>query len=235
MCFLDTRMVQLMLTMLSPSGEDLTKRPDYRDIITKSVASRPEFYREETRRHMERAIACKRLGKDELTLKEEGFEWERTAADLGNPIALARSIEIETIHRLTDDPQGDANVQEFRPLIEDRLRTSKATILDALRGSRDLEVLLQAGDVISAATGRDRTLEHIAWALVACEYDDCEELNPLYRRACEAEGASYCSEEMSDSEYLMLKFPAQYDTARGRAMEIKEALENENWAELGLQ
>lgn len=227
MCFLDMRMLQLTLTMLSPDGEDLKELSDHQDIVMKSVAARPAFYKEETRRHMERAIACERLGKDARVLQGEGYKWEAIAAELGNPIARARSIM-----SISDDGTTDDTLRRVR---EDQLRRAKVTILDALKESRDLEVLLQASDIVSTATGRDRTLERVAWALVACEYDDCEKLNPRYRSVCEVQGASYCSDEMSDRDYLMLRYPAQYDTASGRAMEIRDALDNERWEELGLQ
>lgn len=192
-------------------------------VIMDGLVGKPEFYRRQVRRHLDRAIACKSLGIDSQDLYRQAGEWDRQATTLMQPIALARAAKL--------DPRN--------PTIDaESLNRSKALMREALSRSRDLMTLLHASSVVAVTTGRDYAAERLAWGILACEYRECDTLNYLYLGKCEAmvlNGNAECSEKMSDLDYLRLKYPDIFDVARGRASELHEALEKEDWRTVGLE
>jgi hypothetical protein len=191
-------------------------------VIMDGLIGKPEFYQRQVRRHLDRAIACKSLGMDSQDLYRQVGVWAKQATTLMQPIALARAARL--------DPRNPS-------IAADRLNNSKAVMRDALSRNRDLMTLLHASSVAAVATGRDYATERLAWGILACEYTECDTLNYLYLGKCEAmvlSGNADCSEEISDLDYLRLKYPDIFDVARGRASELYVALEKEDWATVGL-
>ena len=192
-------------------------------LIMDGLTGKPEFYRVEARRHLDRAIACQRLGWDSEYLYEQAVDWGETATKLGQVIAVARSASL--------DPENF-------PVEAEQIEESKTVMREVLRESRELHVFLYASSVVSASTGSDYPFERLAWALAACEYSKCDSLNYLYRGACEVmtlQGSHICTEDMTDLDYLFRKYPSQFDAALARAAEIEQALSNEDWQSIGLE
>ncbi len=191
-------------------------------IIMDGLIGKPEFYRRQVRRHLDRAMACKSLDIDSQDLHGRAESWSKQAKALMQPIALARGARLS--------PRNAS-------ISAEKLNSSKAAMRDALSRSKNLVILLSASSVAAVATGRDFTTERLAWAILACNYEDCGTLNYLYLGKCEAmvlQGSSDCSEQMSDLDYLRLKYPNHFDVARGRASELYEALEKGDWSTVGL-
>lgn len=191
------------------------------DLIMSSIVGMPDYYRSEALRHIERAIACQRLGWNSDYLIQQASDWDAFAEKAGQSSARARAAEIH--------PEN---------VSAERLEESKKTMRAVLKNSRELRDLLYAATVVSASTGSDYKLEILTWALVACEYQSCDSLNYIYRGACEImalHGAQICTQDMTDMDYLFRKYPSQFDEARARAAEIKQAIDNGQWSLIGLE
>jgi len=192
-------------------------------VIMDGLVGKPEFFLKQVRRHIDRAIACKSIGMDSQDFYRQAGEWRQQATTLMQPVAVASAAKLDP-----RNPTIDAKT----------LNRSKALMRDVLSRNRDLKTLLHASSVVAVTTGRDYESERLAWGILACEYRQCDNLNYLYLGKCEAmvlNGNADCSEEMSDLDYLRLKYPDTFDDARGRASELHEALEKEDWSALGLE
>jgi hypothetical protein len=193
-----------------------------REAIMNGLAHAPDYFRAQTLSRIRRAEQCTSLGRDAAQFRQEHLEWHAAALAANQPTARARAAS-----------EG----LEARP--PEGLQRSKETMRDVLRTNRQLEPLLYAAQISIYVTGRDAASERLAWALLACEYYDCEAtFNHLYRVGCEVASlrgeGDYCSAEMSDMDYLLGKYPGQFDVARGRATEIREAIDSARWEVLGL-
>lgn len=203
-------------------GNDLTPQ-EQSDQIMDSLIGFSDFYRGEVRRHLGRAIECRRLGWDPGYLLDEGANWGKAALQGGQVVAVALDAMIKP---------GTKNVDP------DVLKKSKRTMRDLLQDTRDLQVFVYASTVVAASTGRDAKDERLAWRLLACEYKSCEKLNYNYRHNCEVmslNGSDLCTDGMTDRDYIFRKYPERYDLAQARALEIKQALDAEDWLSLGLE
>lgn len=190
--------------------------------VMDGLVGNSEFYLKEARRHLDRAVECMRLGWNSQTMYEFAVDWGATAEELGQPIAVAKLASLDP-----DDPPSD--------LAE--LEQSRATMRDIVRNNKNLRVFLYASTVTSTVTGIDHTLDKLSWALLACEYASCDDLNHLYRGVCEVmslQGSDVCTTDMNDIDYLFRKYPEYFDAAQVRAAELKEAIETENWQSIGL-
>lgn len=217
-CLVDLQATSLTLSLYEI---DATDPDEISDLIMSVLVGTPEYYRTEAKRHIERAIACQRLGWDSQYHGRQSKVWGEVARDAGHPIALAKKVN--------DDPES---------VSPERLEDSRKIVRKLLQKNREREVFLAAGSVVSASTGRDYVFERLSWALLACEYNACDSLSFYYRSGCEVmtyEEGAFCSQDMTDMDYLFGKYPSQFDAARARAMEIKQAIDNSQWALLGLE
>lgn len=193
------------------------------EVIMDGLVGTSEFYRREARRRLDRAAACKNLNWQPQFLSDQGTAWATSALSLGQPIALARSAKLDPTN-----PPG-----------EQQLERSKEIMRGALQQSRDLRTLLYASSVVAVNTQRNHLSERLAWGILACEYDDCEQpMNYLYRGVCEVTTLNQtfvCSADMSDLDYLFQKYPDEFDFAKARAEELHQALTTEDWSTVGLQ
>jgi hypothetical protein len=204
---------------LSPAEHDWNY---YREYIMGFAIQTTEFVKAQMLLNLKLAEQCSSLGLSTDALLQGHGVWQAAATAAGQPIALAWAAA--------------ENVEDLSPA---DLRHSKDTIREVLRENRQLETLLHAATVSILATGREPVAERLAWAVLGCDYYDCEgSLNHLYRVDCaiaSRDGAFYCQEGMSDADYLYGKYPGQIDIARGRAMEIRAAIDGDRWDMLGLE
>lgn len=191
--------------------------------IMDGLVGHHEYYLEQVRQSLRRAVECQKLGWETQYIYEESVRWRVEAAHRGQATALARTAFMDPSSRPHDPRQ---------------MAVSKEIIRNALIVSHDLEVLLNASSVVAASTGKDYKSEVLSWALLACEYEPCDTLNNLYMGQCEnmsLGGSSMCTDDMTDLDYLFRKYPAEFDTASARAKEIRQAIEREDWESLGLR
>jgi len=193
------------------------------DHVMDALVGYPEFYRLEARRHLDRALACLKLGWSTEYIDRESKGWEVQALILGQPVAVARAAQLS--------PRG-GDISEADLLVaQEQMRA-------ALAKSRDNLTFLYAATVATVTDQRDYVDERLAWALLACRYRDCGSLSFVYRHACESMVLREnfpCTDDMSDYDYLFFKYPASFDAARARADELFVALESQQWEVLGLE
>lgn len=218
-CAMELNLVSLTSEVYDISTEDPSTIETQ---IMDQLVGHPEFYRSEARRHIQRAIGCQRLGWDPEYHREEATKWSDFARESGQPVAVAKWAAIKRDELLSDE----------------KLDASKEVIRTVLQESVDFQVLLAASTVASASTGSDYLFDRLSWALAACEFHTCDSLNFYYRGLCEMQsfsGASYCTEDMTDLDYLFARHPDKFDAARAKAQEIKQAILDSRWDLLGLE
>ena len=223
-CAMDLSLFDLSFEHYDTQKRGQPPRTDHEKIavIMDGLVGKPEFYRQQAQRHLDRATDCKKLGWEAQFFSEQGQSWIAKATSQGQPIARARTAKL--------DPA--------KPPDAGQLKRSQETMRDVLSSNRDVQTLLHASTVVVAGTGRDFATERLAWAILACEYSDCERpMNSLYRGVCEGlalQQALHCSDDMTDLDYLFTKYPERFDVASARAKELKYALETGDWAAIGL-
>lgn len=203
-------------------GADHVGPEEMMTVVLGELVGYSEFYLEQVRHSLMRAIECKKLGWESQYLYDESVQWQKRAIERNQVVALVQAARL--------DPSNP-------PDNPDQIEASRKTMREALSQSQDLVVLLNASTVVSASTGSDFPLERLSWALTACEYQRCDSLNHLYRDVCESmsmHGSAICTNDMTDLDYLFLKYPELFDLAQARAKEIKQAIESEDWRSLGL-
>jgi hypothetical protein len=217
------------MTMIEPAidkvallrGEVATNREDFRERVRQEGHRNSEFAIQEWASRVDRAYDCFTLEKDVAALGREYQTWESLVAEKDQPHAVVAAIISDLANKSPDE-----------------LEQAKSVIRDVLVTNKNLETILAAEKWSSFVTGRGGTMERAAWALLACEYYDCEStLSYRYRTTCEIDaqyGDIYCTPGMTDAEFLRAKVPGSYDIARGRAMELKQILDQRQWAQIGL-
>ena len=184
------------------------------------LTDKHEFYRVQAERKMDRAIECLELGQPEALLNQ-AQELALIATLAEHPLATIMMDNID-VDNLNDND----------------LSWLKEKSRGLLQNNKDREIFFYASTVSAVSLNLDRTFETLAWAIAACNYNSCDTLSRLYRGRCEimslqGEG-DFCADDMTDYDYLMLKYPGQFDRARARAMEISSAIDMERWEDLGL-
>jgi len=221
-CVASMSMVQPLIDKIAQERGATAARPaDYRELVEQEKIGNSEFAVEEWSRRIDRAYACLSLNRDISTLGNEFEQWESLAIENGQPIAVTTFITTGLQSKSTEDLQRAKNV-----------------IREQLASNKSLEIILAAEDLSAFLTGREGPAERLAWSLLACEYYDCNSrLSYRYRTTCEIDahyGDIYCKPGMTDYEFLRAKLPEHYDVATGRAMELKQHLDQDLWDLLGL-
>lgn len=221
-CIVSMTMVQPVIDKIAlERGEIAEYREGYREIARQEGVVYSEFAKQEWSNRIDRAYDCFSLGKNVATLDSESDMWEALAVERGQSNAVAASVTSELQNKTAEE-----------------LQHAKSVIRDVLVSQKTLETILAAEALSSFVTGRNGTTERVAWALLACEYYDCESrLSYRYRTTCEIDatyGNTYCTPGMTDYEFLRAKLPEHFDIAGGRAMDLKQAIDSEQWDRLGL-
>ena len=211
-----------MLTNVDVVPHNLSKQQleELRPTAMAYLADKHEFYRVQAERQMDRAIECLALGQpDELLNQARELTLVATLAEHPLATIMMDNIEVENL----DD--NDLS------MLREKSR-------DLLQNNKDREIFFYSATVSAASLDRDQTFETLAWAIAACNYNSCDTLSRYYRGRCEimslqGEG-DFCADDMTDYDYLMLKYPGQFDRARARAMEISSAIDMDRWEDLGL-
>lgn len=224
-CGADINSIAMTLPLIT--GENEVRHPvtasdlkEFREPIGAYLVGKPEFYRTQAMRRVDRAIECLELGQSHEILNESQ-EILQVAITAKHPLALM----------VTENIFGGEISKEKLVSLRQRAR-------NFLEQAKNREIFFYAGDVAAISLDRDRTSELLAWSIAACEYSSCNSLNRYYRGRCElmslhGEG-DFCADDLTDLEYLMQKYPGHFDVARARAAEIVNAIESEAWEELGL-
>ncbi len=179
-----------------------------------------EFARRETEIKLDRARDCIGLGPVQ-ELYDSAREIGLIAFQADHPLAFINSTSVDW-SSLSGEDLSDLQ-ERTRRMIE---------------ASNDHQVFFFAAEVAAASLEVDPKFEKLSWAIAACEFNDCDILSRMYRGSCErltSQGqGQFCSEDITDAAYLILKYPGEYDLARSRAIEIQQAILSENWEVLGL-
>ncbi len=200
---------------------DSKNRTEVEEAILARLVDIPVFHRNEARNHIRRGFACRDLGYQHEEYSAMADDWEAFANDHGQTLAVARAANSKV--------KSDASTKESD--------AAKASIREVLSRSREMRVLRYAGAIVARSTGRNVETERLAWSLLACEYDSCDSLNYFYRGMCDMllqQGVHLCTAETTDAEFLFRRYPALFDAARARSLEIKHALDSEQWEFVGL-
>ena len=221
-CTLSMTMVQPLIDRFElERGELVANREDYLEYLRQSGPGNSAFAIQEWNNRIERAYDCFGIDENTETLNRESSAWEAIALEKGQSNAVATSVTSDLHNKTAEE-----------------LAVAKSRIRSVLVSNKTLETVLAAQTLSSFSTGRHGIVERAAWALLACEFYDCEStLSYRYRTTCEVDatyGEIYCVPGMTDSEFIRAKVPGSYDIARGRAMELKQYFDQERWAQIGL-
>ena len=217
-CIMDLNMLELTIQQhqIDAASPDKVK-----EAIMGYLVGMTSFSRAEALRHIDRGFSCRSLGWDVNYLTEISEYWEDFAYNEGQSLAVARAASL--------NPAG--------PVSNSDLEVSKSVMREVLSNSREFRVLTYASTVAAVSLEAEFEFERLSWRLLACEYESCDTLNYYYRGLCDmmgSDGAHICTDGITDIEFLFRRYPEQFDAARARALEIKRAIDSEQWELIGL-
>ena len=162
---------------------------------------------------------CEGIGRRDWLVRE-GKRWYDQALGSRHPIALAEAgvdLSVESVAR-------------------ESLDDAKALVREALAQTKRQEVIEAASSIALRAMAQSDPVEEAAWAILSCEYNGCEELSPTSRSACEVRPDAFpCFEGATEWDFLVAQYGEHFDAAKARAEQLKEAIDNQRWAEVHLR
>ena len=176
---------------------------------------------------------CHELQESPLDGVGSASEWLKLATAAGNPLAQARTAEIDLMQSsLATYRAYQGETPKTNP--DEQRRTAIDLVNQALK-SKDPEVLWAIGDMSGLITGstRNTDTDQWAWKLAACNRGfDCSETAPWRQASCHFDAGTTCISAESGVDMIRRFTGDSFTDVEKSAKEINSLLDTNAWDKL---